>query len=74
MNTVKAKLLYCRIKLRLLLESETSSIEKVAIETRAVKIPDLQYGQMHLSILDKYTLQFGLIYGCYVKQKVAIET
>ena len=33
MNAAKAILLYGRIKLRLRLESETSSIEKVAIET-----------------------------------------
>ena len=35
MDIVKAKLLYGRIKLRLLLEAETCSIEKVAIEIRA---------------------------------------
>ena len=32
-DKVKTKLLYDRIKLRLLLETETCSIEKVAIET-----------------------------------------
>ena len=35
MDIVKAKLLYGRIKLRLLLEAETCSIEKVEIEIRA---------------------------------------
>ena len=59
-TAVKAKLPYCRIKLRLRLESETSSIEKVAIETRAVK--KCKYLICNLvkytvSILEKHFLQ-----------------
>ena len=81
MDIVKAKLLYGRIKLRLLLEAETCSIEKVEIEIRAafkllwnVKITDIQFGQIHLSILDEYTLQFVQIHFCNLTNTLKADT